>query len=93
MCKCAAAQGSSVLEGRSVRVCGCAAAQGSGVLEGRSVRVCGSEQWGERECLCLTSVSSKHISKKRTPPSSCDVQILRCFSISDKLANYSSNHH
>ena len=63
----------SWLEGRSVRVCGCAAAQCSGVLERRSVRVCGSEQWGERECLCLISVSSKNISKKRTPPSSCDV--------------------
>ena len=73
VCGCAAAQGSGLLEGRGVRVCGSAAAQGSGVLEGRSVRVCGSEQWGERECLCLTSVSSKNISKKRTPPSSCDV--------------------
>ena len=73
VCGCAAAQCSGVLEGRSVRVCGCAAAQCSGVLERRSVRVCGSEQWGERECLCLTSVSSKNISKKRTPPSSCDV--------------------
>ena len=73
VCACAAAQGSGVLEGRSVRVCGCAATQGSGVLEGRIVRVCGSEQWGERECLCLTSVSSKNISKKRTPPSSTDM--------------------
>ena len=70
---CAAAQGCGVLEGRFVRACACAAAQGSGVMEGRSVRVCGSEQWGERECLCLTSVSSKNISKKRTPPSSPDV--------------------
>ena len=71
--QCAAAQGSNVLEGRSRRVCRCAAAQGSGVMEGRSVRVCGFEQWGERECLCLTSVSSKNISKKRTPPSSPDM--------------------
>ena len=26
--------------------------------------MCGSEQWGERECPCLTSVSYKKISKK-----------------------------